>query len=141
MGRRPTTCVHGVSPKRNCRECHREYRAEHRVLIRENEKKYYQTHREQEIKRTRKYNVEHREQYRESTRKSQIKYARENPQKIIAQRLARKHIPLGSSCSFGSCGSQKNLEHAHLDYSEPLNILTLCRKHHTLIDRFYRRHD
>ena len=64
-------------------------------------------------------------------------YNKNNPEKIKADRVAT-HIPLGNECQFGGCHSTKNLEHAHLDYDFPLETVTFCRRHHTIVDRLYR---
>ena len=51
------------------------------------------------------------------------KYAKDNPEKVRAHRLAKK-IPLSPECE--SCGGGGLLHRHHPDYSEPLKIVTLC---------------
>jgi len=76
-------CIHGISPKRACKEC---------------SSKYFH---ENYLKR--------REQH-----------------KIVSKAIQlSKHIPLGSKCE--ECGSTKQLEHHHEDYSKPLEVRTLCK--------------
>jgi len=128
----------------NSLEYNRKYRAEHRDRINEqhriSQRKHLETHR----KGSRKWRQNHPEYQRkhlEKHRKGSVKYRKNNPEKIYAQNIAYKHIPLGSECQFGSCHSNSRLERAHLDYNEPLEVLTFCIKHHHLIDRLYRRFD
>lgn len=67
-----------------------------------------------------------------------LKYARANPQKVSAQRAARKAIKGGilerQPCEV--CGVAQTQVH-HPDYSKPLLVRWLCRTHHM---QEHRRH-
>ena len=115
---------------------------------RDYQKNYYKTHREQMKDRVRKYHETHRKEDREykkehpeQLREYNKKFRLEHPEIVKADNLAYYHCPLGSVCEFGSCGSTKNLQRAHMDYDYPLEVLTFCAKHHSLVDRLYRRFD
>ncbi len=54
------------------------------------------------------------------------KNMKEHPEKWEARALARKHVPK-KPC--GVCGHEKVQAH-HEDYSKPLDVNWLCKKHH-----------
>jgi len=91
----------------------------------------------------RKYGVEYRKNHPPDLERWVIdarEYRRKHPERKYAQNLAR-YIPLKPSCEFGNCTSTEKLEHAHLDYDYPLEVVTFCAKHHRLVDRLYGRFD
>ena len=57
------------------------------------------------------------------------KYVEENPEKIIAHKLAKK-IPLKSNCEI--CNSQNHLQRHHWRYDKPLMVNTLCEDCHNI---------
>ena len=87
-----------------------------RKVIAENPKKFSE--------RTVKWNQEHPEYRR--------KWRKENPQAVIAHKLAEK-IPTKPKCE--KCGLTKRLERHHPDYSKPLMFKTLCCLCHNTVHR------
>jgi hypothetical protein len=61
------------------------------------------------------------------------------PEKIMARTICRNAVALGKlkrlSCE--ECGEGKSQAH-HEDYSKPLDVKWLCRKHHAIIHRKYK---
>ncbi len=102
-------------------------------------RQYYKRHAEQK----RAYQAEYRKQHAEQLRTKQRAYDRKRQNKRRAyfrqyfrlhrteqnaRSLAYSHVSLGKSCT--RCGSTENLERHHPDYSQPLNIVTLCPQCH-----------
>ncbi|KKN72900.1 hypothetical protein LCGC14_0406040 [marine sediment metagenome] len=56
-----------------------------------------------------------------------IAYAQENPERHRAQTYAFRGLP-AQVCSAGGC--EASGERHHEDYSKPLEITWLCKKHH-----------
>lgn len=93
-------------------EAVRRYRQRHPERKREYERKWRQAHRKEDMARTTKYRLAHPERNRA---KNHVAYA------LKTGRLTR------SPCEV--CGSHKVDAH-HDDYSQPLKVRWLCRKHH-----------
>lgn len=69
------------------------------------------------------------DKYKEFHKKAQRKYYKENPKKIIAQRITNNKKLRGNHCE--RCGIKDvRLEAHHFDYSKPNKIITLCVKCH-----------
>jgi len=101
--------------------------------------KYYKTHLEQLRRRHREYNKTRPSRKHRNYTELSRKYRKNHPDRAFAQMMVYNHkIPRLSYCQFGGCDSTKNLQRAHMDYSKPLEILTFCSRHHSLIDRVYR---
>ena len=66
--------------------------------------------------------------YREINRLNSQRYKRRYPEKIKAQKLAERNVPIGAYCI--KCGAIDNLERHHEDYSKPLEVVTLCDRCH-----------
>lgn len=101
-----------------CKECfNRKYRVG---------EKLHEAH----LKAQRKYDSspKGREVSKRFRERYQKAYRETNREKIKAQSLARYHIPLGSACEI--CGSTKNLQRHHPNYSKPLEVMTLCASCH-----------
>lgn len=113
----------------------RKYRQEHLEKVREKDRQFGKQHRKEISARVKKwkalnpekakelakrYYMQHREQL---LLKSRL-YRQHNPEVKKAQKLAGYHVPLGPECEL--CGSTKNLERHHPDYSEPLIVVTVC---------------
>lgn len=122
-------CPHGILGIRNCRECQNGYQKKYRKEHPEIHIKYRTSHPESNRKAVTKYQKNHPETVKEYKKK----YRKNNPEKTKAERLANYHIPLASNCL--RCGSTENLQRAHMDYNKPLDVLILCAKCHSLIDR------
>lgn len=69
---------------------------------------------------TARYNTEQR-------RQAWRLYAERNPEKTKARQVTQ-YVQRKPNCE--SCGSADNLHKHHLDYSKPLEIITLCRPCH-----------
>jgi hypothetical protein len=111
------------------------YRLKHPDRAKNSVRKYRETHKEY----FKIYGRTEKEKARISEKGRKLR--QEHPEIPKARFMAWYYCPLGKCCEFGGCGSTENLEHAHIDYSNPLEFFTFCRKHHRLIDRLYRRFD
>lgn len=67
------------------------------------------------LKKTEKYQAKHRI--------SVSNYARNNPLKAKAHRLA-KAVDIAENCE--NCGNQSTLHKHHPDYTKPFNVIALC---------------
>ena len=119
---RKITCPHGITPKRNCRECQREYYREWR---RKNIKKDREWHREWA-----KNNPHTVQKYKENFLMSN------GTVKIKVEQQAQK-FPLGSQCE--TCPDNdiktENLERHHFDYDYPELFVTCCEQCHYFLNR------
>lgn len=55
-------------------------------------------------------------------------YHRNNPEKVKARYLARRYNFIPDSCS--NCGLYGSVDGHHQDYSDPINVIWLCRECH-----------
>jgi hypothetical protein len=85
---------------------------------------------------------------REAGRRAKDAWAERNPEKKAAATAAGNAVRDGKlvrTYVCAVCGSTKNVEAHHEDYSKPLEIVELCKKHHWEADRKLRpvtkRHD
>ena len=115
-----------------CKLCEKEYRQ----LNREKKKQYYQMNKEKK----KQYYLMNKEkidqcqkQYYQMNKEKKKQYKKRSPEKHkargilnMAVRRGKVHKPL--YCS--SCDSDKHLEAHHTDYSNPLEVLWLCRSCH-----------
>jgi hypothetical protein len=90
----------------------------------EQTKDYYQDRKRHFREYQRKYRAGHKKGYNKRNRL----YRERHPEKIKAEILAHRLVPLGSHCVL--CGATKNLQRHHPDYSKPLEIVTLCQPCH-----------
>jgi hypothetical protein len=114
------TCIHGISPLRNCKECRRIYLREHREKINQRERDYYAKHQEE-------------------ISKDQKEWRTKNQGKRISERViefgmrrGRNDFPLAIKCELCPVDEEKTerLEHHHPDYSYPEIYITACRECH-----------
>lgn len=104
-----------------CKKCDRlrsqKYRDSNRNIVRTNVRKWI------------KKNKEKRNAY-------QVKYRKRNREKINAHAALNRAVNSGKikkqPCS--ACGNNKSEGH-HKDYSKPLDVIWVCRKHHIEIHR------
>lgn len=70
---------------------------------------------------------------KEVQKNSKTKYRRKYPEKIRAKNLVHYYVRQGKiphvSTQFCKCG-KPSTDYHHPDYSKPLEIVPLCRKHH-----------
>jgi hypothetical protein len=90
-------------------------------------RKYYLKHRSEILNRKKGY------YRRNKTRISKQRKQSLDLKKESAQHIARYHLKLGKFCE--RCGSANSLERHHPDYSEPLEVMTLCRSCHSKLHR------
>ncbi|KKL89202.1 hypothetical protein LCGC14_1917060 [marine sediment metagenome] len=92
--------------------------------------------------RQKEYADKHRDYYRKKSREFYQKYKLKGyfnrkykeystryPEKTKAHNIVNNSNLRGNSCIV--CGINQNLEAHHFDYSQPANIYTFCREHHT----------
>ena len=75
---------------------------------------------------------------RKANRISKDEWATRNPEKVAASRAVSEAVRSGRlirSHKCAVCGSTKNVEAHHENYSEPLKIIELCKIHHWEADR------
>lgn len=109
-------------------------------------KEYTRTHKEQTTKSHRQwatknreawnaYQNEYRRQHKKHFQDLRRKYHQQHSQEERARLAALLIITTPSPCSVPGCESTG--ERHHPDYSKPLEIVWLCRKHHRMIHRKY----
>ena len=59
-------------------------------------------------------------------KKLTAKYIKDNPQIIMAQKIANKNKELLKKMKCEICGSNKTLHMHHPNYEKPKNVITLC---------------
>ena len=72
----------------------------------------------------RQYWYVNRERYKQQVYKSR----KENPEKYRAQQTAEGQVKLKDTCEL--CGSTKSLQRHHPNYTQRLNVITICRSCH-----------
>lgn len=110
-----------------CKNCAKRYRKNHSFRARENRRKYFLKNREKERLYRKNYYQEHREEALLKVKRFQI----DEPEKYKARNSANYAKKIGKlqpkPCSV--CGNLEINMH-HNNYSEPLKVVWLCRKHH-----------
>lgn len=76
------------------------------------------------------------ERYLELQRKSQKNYYKNNPEKVKAHAEVQSAIKNGKMARHACevCGNTVSEAHHH-DYSKPLDVWWLCKKHHKMADK------
>lgn len=126
--------THVTGRGRNCKICHAKYAREHYLKNREKviargKLRYAQdpsVHSEY-MKVWRKSSKGRDSRYREL-----LEQRRKFPEKyqayLAVQRAVRAKELVKAPCSI--CGSERNIHAHHDDYTKPLDVIWLCRKHH-----------
>jgi hypothetical protein len=116
-------------------------------------RRYYEKHREQKKAKNKHWREAHPDYWHEHDKKrrpegsAKLRYQIRREQQLASKReyhihhmfevsvrgQARYHVPLASSCEL--CDSTENLNRHHMDYSEPLIIVTLCASCHRYIHK------
>ena len=104
----------------------KKWREENREKDRISKQKWIKNNPEKRKQVIKKYDKKNKEKHKEQSKKYREKY----PEKHIAKNAAR-YINKNKRCK--ECGSNKNLEKHHKDYSKPKKITTLCRRCHKKI--------
>lgn len=104
-------------------------RAYYKKWAKTNWRDYYKSNQEKRIEQaaisaSRNYDPE-------SRRENNARMYKLYPEKFSAREKARRIIPI-KPCEV--CGDKKTHRH-HPDYSKPLEVVFLCRKHHGLVHR------
>lgn len=100
------------------------YRDSHKEEAKEYKKWYRETHAEE----IRVYEREYSKNNRNIRREIETRYKMRYPEKKKAHQLARS-LPMESRCE--NCGHTQELQKHHPDYTQPLKIITLCKRCHT----------
>jgi len=132
--------------KEYTKKYHRIWQQNNRKKLRKIQKRYYEKNKKICIFRIRRWQLNNPEYYekrrkknphyvrdwiKNNAKKASIifrRYREKNQEKIKAQRIANKAYPVKQICSVIGCN--KIGEKHHPDYSKPLEIIWLCRKHH-----------
>ena len=100
-----------------------------KMLLRK--RRYNKAHREER----RIYKLEHYQGITPATRRSLNKWKENNKEKVYAHKKVYIAIKLGKikrePCEI--CGETERVQAHHEDYSQPLDVIWLCRKHHAWI--------
>jgi hypothetical protein len=97
---------------------------------------YYENYREENKEQRREYKVEYRKVNRVRVFEYNTRYREENPEKYQARTVVNNAIRDGKlvrqNCWCGKIGQAH-----HEDYTQPLEVQWLCRKHHAELHRQY----
>lgn len=80
------------------------------------------------------YHEKYRNKRRKEIKKSFDKYRKNNPLKIKARAIIQRSVRIGlilpaSKLKCSKCSNRAS-EYHHPDYSKPLKVIPLCKKHH-----------
>lgn len=103
------------------------------MIDKEKKKIYNQRFKEKHPEKYKSAREKWKKNHMDKEREYQKRYADNNPLKIKAHQLSRKIELIKEICKL--CGSIKNLEFHHQDYSHPLDVIVLCRKCHKSFHR------
>ncbi len=105
------------------REASKEYQRNNREKVREQKRKYASKNREKLLSKNRAYNKSHPE----LKRKRYTAYPEKSKARMLLAHAIRDGCIKREPCEI--CGDIKSEGH-HDDYSKPLDVVWLCRKHH-----------
>jgi len=114
------------------REISRRYKISHPDIIRKALYKWRSKHREIAVEINRRWRERHPKENRESQIASIEKWNAKYPEKVLANKIAQRLIPIGSVCE--RCGGIAKHRH-HPNYSKPLEVIHLCHNCHMLLHR------
>lgn len=110
---------------------YKKYRETHKEKCRAQFKAYYATHKEHKRATTLEWRKRNPELVRAMRRRAVARYRRRYPEKAHAHdtlcRAIQRGVIVKQPCVV--CGSIKAEGH-HSDYTKPLDVIWLCRKHH-----------
>ena len=104
-----------------------EWRKAHKEQLAQYDAQYYLAHREKIIVDKTVYAQTHRKEIRDYQREYQPIYKAEHGIEVQARHAAVYHIP---TIECERCGSDKDLQRHHPDYSKSLEVVVLCRACH-----------
>ncbi len=127
--------------KRKVKKSRRKYSENNKEKVDEINKKYYQRNKNKPEFRLKnkekciKWRKENPEKYKILNDECKKIYAKKYPEKVKARNQSAYHIkiPEGELCQI--CNKELAVERHHQDYSQPLDVLFLCRKCHKVIHR------
>jgi hypothetical protein len=143
---------------RACKDCRREERVRCAGRIYIQKRRYYLAHKEELYRKNRvrvmanfeaerEYQRNYRQENRERVSEIQKKYRRRNGNKTSARSILNTAIKRGEVerltwCQL--CGRnvpQNAVEAHHADYSQPLSVVWMCKKHHHQIHVWLREEE
>lgn len=101
------------------------YRATHKEEAKAYNKEYQKTDKRRAYQKEYYQKLEVKARRNRETKEYRLK----NPEKVKAHNATYYRKLRGTECNV--CGSTKNLDGHHPDYSQPEVVVTLCREHHT----------
>lgn len=101
-------------------------------------RKYQQENKEKVREYGKRYRERHSERSKENRRAAQKRYEKNNSEKIRAHKQLNYHVSAGNvtkpeTCRM--CDQNCFLEGHHVDYSQPLNVIWICKSCHVLADK------
>ena len=117
---------------------HKKYRAEYHEKIALSRKMWKKT--EKGKASIKKYQQSERGKLAAAASRERMR--KKYPERFIARSLASQNLIPGDHCEFCNIKeTEARLEMHHRDYSKPLEVVTLCTKHHRLADRVRKIND
>lgn len=111
------------------REASRRYYQKNKEKINAKKKVYRHKHKEQHAEAVKRYRIKHKEQYYRYWRQYQQTVQRlNNLARSEVYKALKAGVLVKGKCV--ECGAIK-VEAHHRDYSKPLNVIWMCKKHHT----------
>jgi len=120
--------IYGANMKK-CKNCDRES-LNYSSMCREHHNERIRNYRASNSEKLRAYDRKRYADNPESKLETNRKWVRDNPEKIKARNAVNHAIEYGKLVREPCfCGNKKSEAH-HEDYSKPLDVVWLCRKHH-----------
>ena len=110
-----------------CKLCNKEYYKEYNILNKTEKAAYYKEHKNEIAAYQKEYYNKHKAEYEARNKK----YRKNDPLKVKARGILNYAVEKGEllrlPCAI--CGNLKAEAH-HEDYTQPLEVIWLCRTHH-----------